>query len=117
MLHRPPVLFLDEPTVGLDPTARHIVWERVARLREDFGTTILLTTHYMEEADELCNRVAFMHNGKMTAIGTPAALKQALGDADATLDDVFAHYTGSTLQEGGTYRETVRSRRTARRLN
>jgi ABC-2 type transport system ATP-binding protein len=53
----------------------------------------------------------------MTAIGTPAALKQALGDADATLDDVFAHYTGSTLQEGGTYRETVRSRRTARRLN
>ncbi len=116
MLHRPRVLFLDEPTVGLDPVARHAVWERIGQLRADYGTTILLTTHYMEEAEHLCDRVAFMHLGKITAVGTPVELKASIGGDGATLDDVFEHYTGGTLEEGERYSDIVRTRRTARRL-
>jgi len=115
MLHRPKVLFLDEPTVGLDPIARKAVWDHIRRLRADYGTTILLTTHYMEEADELCNRVAIMHLGKVAAIGTPAELKATVGEG-ATLDDVFVHYSGYEVDSGGNYREVSRTRRTARRL-
>jgi len=115
MLHRPRVLFLDEPTVGLDPIARKAVWDHIRRLRADYGTTILLTTHYMEEADELCNRVAIMHLGKVAAIGTPAELKATVGEG-ATLDDVFVHYSGYEVDSGGNYREVSRTRRTARRL-
>jgi len=115
MLHRPKVLFLDEPTVGLDPIARKAVWDHIRRLQADYGTTILLTTHYMEEADELCNRVAIMHLGKVAAIGTPAQLKATVGDG-ATLDDVFVHYSGYEVDSGGNYREVSRTRRTARRL-
>ena len=116
MLHQPQVLFLDEPTVGLDPVARKAVWEHLAHLRTQIGMTILLTTHYMEEADRLCDRVAIMNLGKIVAIGSPAELKVAIGNPDATLDDVFAHYTGDTLESGGSYRDTARSRRSARRL-
>lgn len=115
LLHRPQVLFLDEPTVGLDPVARKAVWEHITRLREEYGTTVLLTTHYMEEANSLCHRVAIMHQGKVVAIGTPAELKQAVGGVE-TLDEVFAHYTGEVLDSGGGYRETSRTRRTVRRL-
>jgi ABC-2 type transport system ATP-binding protein len=117
MLHRPRLLFLDEPTVGLDPLARKAVWEHIGQLRDDYGTTILLTTHYMEEADSLCGRVAIMHRGKVGAIGTPAELKASIGGDGATLDDVFAYYSGDSLEDsGGSYRETSRTRRTARRL-
>ncbi|MCL4466835.1 MAG: ATP-binding cassette domain-containing protein [Chloroflexi bacterium] len=115
-LHRPPLLFLDEPTVGLDPLARRAVWEHIADLRAEFGTSILLTTHLMEEADNLCTRVAIMHLGKVVALGTPAELKDTLGREGATLDDVFVHYTGDTLDAGGNYRDAARTRRTARRL-
>ncbi|HXZ89886.1 MAG TPA: ATP-binding cassette domain-containing protein [Candidatus Dormibacteraeota bacterium] len=115
MLHRPRVLFLDEPTVGLDPIARKTVWEHIQRLRSDYGTTILLTTHYMEEADELCDRVAIMHLGKMAAIGTPAELKVSVGEG-ATLDDVFVHYSGYEVDSGGNWREVSSTRRVARRL-
>jgi ABC-2 type transport system ATP-binding protein len=116
MLHEPSVLFLDEPTVGLDPIARKAVWERIEQLQAEFGTTILLTTHYMDEADSLCSRVAVMHLGKVTALGTPFELKQSIGGNDATLDDVFAHYAGVDLEAGGNYRETIRTRRVARRV-
>ena len=116
MLHRPRVLFLDEPTVGLDPVARRAVWDHIERLRREYGTTILLTTHLMEEADHLCQRVAIMHQGQVAAIGTPAALKASLGGNGVTLDDVFVHYVGGTLESGGTYRETSRTRQTAQRL-
>ncbi|MCL4395149.1 MAG: ATP-binding cassette domain-containing protein [Chloroflexi bacterium] len=115
-VHHPHVLFLDEPTVGLDPVARQVVWERIDRLRHDYGTTIFVTTHYMEEADRLCNRVAVMNLGKVAVIGTPAELKASLGEPDATLDDVFVHYTGENLDIGGNWRETQRVRRTAQRL-
>ena len=115
MLHRPRVFFLDEPTVGLDPVARKIVWEHIQRLREDYGTTILLTTHYMEEADELCDRVAIMHLGKVAAIGTPTELKASVGEG-ATLDDVFVHYSGYEVDSGGNWHEVSSARRVARRL-
>jgi len=116
MLHHPPVLFLDEPTIGLDPIARQAVWEHIEQLRTNYGTTIFLTTHLMEEADSLCTRVAIMHLGKVTALGTPADLKASLGGTGTTLDDVFVHYAGGTLESGGGYRDTARTRRTARRL-
>lgn len=116
MLHQPHVLFLDEPTVGLDPVARKTVWEHILQLRADYGTTIVLTTHYMEEVDTLCHRVAIMHLGRVVAIGTPADLKASIGSNGATLDEVFAHYTGDSLESGGNYRDTTRTRRTAQRL-
>jgi ABC-2 type transport system ATP-binding protein len=116
MLHRPQVLFLDEPTVGLDPVARRAVWEHIEQLRRLYGTTILMTTHLMEEADHLCHRVAIMHLGRVAAIGSPAALKASLGGNGITLDDVFVHHAGGALDAGGTYREAARTRRTARRL-
>lgn len=128
MLHRPPVLFLDEPTVGLDPAARRMVWEHIRELCHTYGTTILLTTHLMEEADAVCNQVAIMHLGKMAVLGTPAELKASITNeaktngngngntAAVTLDDVFIHYTGNEIETGGSYRETSRARRTARRL-
>ena len=115
-LHHPRVLFLDEPTTGLDPTARRVVWEHVERLRQDYGTTIMLTTHLMEEADHLCHRIAIMHLGKVAAVGTPAELKASIGGRGTTLDDVFIHYAGSKLDSGGNFRETYRTRRTAHRL-
>jgi ABC-2 type transport system ATP-binding protein len=116
MLHRPRLLFLDEPTIGLDPNARRAVWQHILQLRAEYGTTIFLTTHMMEEADSLCSRVAIMHLGEVAAIGTPAELKASMGRPDATLDDVFFHYSGGSLDLGGSYRETSRTRRTARRL-
>jgi len=115
MLHRPRVLFLDEPTVGLDPSARRAVWERIRDLRDQFGTTILMTTHDMEEADELCGTVALMHLGNVVAHDTPSALKAALGP-HATLDDVFIHYTRGSTMERGDYTDAARARRTAHRL-
>lgn len=116
MLHQPRVLFLDEPTVGLDPVARKAVWEHLSQLREQSGMTIFLTTHYMEEADGLCDRVAIMHLGNVMALGSPGELKEAIGRPEATLDEIFSHYTGNTLESGGSYRDTARTRRTARRL-
>jgi ABC-2 type transport system ATP-binding protein len=116
ILHQPLVLFLDEPTVGLDPLARAAVWEQVRQLRDNYGTTIVLTTHFMEEADTLCSRVAIMDQGKVIAIGTPTELKASLGKSGATLDDVFIHYTGNQLASGGSYRDVSRTRRTAQRL-
>src|SRR5712664_4164465 len=115
MLHRPAVLFLDEPTVGLDPSAKRAVWERIAELRREFGTTILMTTHDMEEADHLCDMVAVMHRGVLAAMDTPAALKAQVGAA-ATLDDVFIHFTGATITEGGELRDAARTRITVQRM-
>jgi ABC-2 type transport system ATP-binding protein len=115
MLHRPKVLFLDEPTVGLDPVARNVVWQHVKQLRTDYGTTIFLTTHYMDEADLLCARLAIMHLGKVAAIGSPSELKDSVG-VGVTLDDVFAYYSGAEVDSTGGYRETTRVRRVARRV-
>jgi ABC-2 type transport system ATP-binding protein len=118
MLHRPRLLFLDEPTVGLDPLARGAVWDYIELLRAEYGTTIFLTTHYMEEADALCTRISIMHMGKAVVTETPAELKESIGADGATLDQVFAHYAGADLtsENGRGYREVSRTRKTARRL-
>jgi ABC-2 type transport system ATP-binding protein len=78
IFHRPAVLFLDEPTAGLDPQSRLALWEILGELNRD-GQTIMLTTHYMEEADQLCGRVAIMDHGRILALDTPRALKQSVG--------------------------------------
>jgi len=113
MLHRPEVLFLDEPTIGLDPVARHMVWERLARLNRDYHMTILLTTHDMEEADQLCSDIAILHAGRIAARGLPQELKASVSP-QATLDDVFAHY--SSISDRGRLRDTAASRDVAQRL-
>jgi ABC-2 type transport system ATP-binding protein len=115
MLHRPAVLFLDEPTIGLDPVARHGVWRHIEQVRDEFGTTVFMTTHDMDEADHLCETVAFMHRGKLAGLGTPHELKAKTGP-DATLDDVFIELTGGASGEAGSYREVRQVRRTAARL-
>jgi ABC-2 type transport system ATP-binding protein len=115
MLHRPKVLFLDEPTIGLDPVARRTVWDRLRELRWEYGITVLLTTHDMEEADHLCDHLAILHLGKIAVIGRPAALKMEIGP-EATLDDVFVKYIGGSIKEGGNYHDIRQIRRTAQRL-
>jgi ABC-2 type transport system ATP-binding protein len=98
LVHRPDVLFLDEPTTGLDPASRLTVWDEVRRIN-DLGTTVFLTTQYLEEADQLCDRLAIIDNGTIVREGTPVELKRELRerlslDADPTLDDVFLDATG-----------------------
>lgn len=115
LLHRPAVLFLDEPTVGLDPVARRAVWDHLRQMQVDFDLTVFLTTHDMDEADALCSRLAILHAGRVAAYGTPAALKAAVAPG-ATLDDVFVHYGGGSISEGGDYRAARQIRRTASRL-
>jgi len=114
MMHRPAVLFLDEPTVGLDPTARRTVWNNVLELRDSLRSTMFVTTHYMAEAEELCDRIAFIHRGRIQQIGTPEELMSALGP-DATLDDVFINLNETEIESEGNYREVQRTRRNIRR--
>ncbi|HEV2973520.1 MAG TPA: ATP-binding cassette domain-containing protein [Solirubrobacteraceae bacterium] len=114
IFHRPAVLFLDEPTAGLDPQSRLALWEILGELNRE-GQTILLTTHYMEEADELCDRVAIMDHGKILALGTPEELKRSVGaDTIVTvraagamdvlaraLADAIAEVTNTRVVDGG----------------
>jgi ABC-2 type transport system ATP-binding protein len=112
-LHRPRLIFMDEPTIGLDPTGRHVVWEHVRTLRERLGTAILLTTHQMEEADALCDRIGVLCAGKLVAVGSPEALKRSVGP-EATLDDVFQALTGTALSTRGEYADVRQERRGVR---
>jgi len=114
LLKHPTVLFLDEPTVGLDPTARRLVWERLELLREEAGTTIFVTTHQMEEAERQCDRIAIMDRGTIAAIGSPRELRQRFGAP--ALEDVFTEVSGGRLEEGGSFRDVRASRRRSRRL-
>ena len=98
MLHHPKVLFLDEPTIGLDPLAREVVWDRIRELCKQYGTTLFLTTHYMDEAESLCDKIAIMHRSQIAAIGSPEELKKSTGIPNATLDQVFTHFAGDVLQ-------------------
>ena len=99
LMHSPEILFLDEPTTGLDPVSRADVWEMIARLKRGRRLTVLITTHYMDEADRLCDRIAIVDKGRLVALDTPANLKASVGISDATLDDVFSHYAGHSLGE------------------
>ncbi len=85
LMHHPKVLFLDEPTLGLDAQTRRVIWEHIMRLNREYGITIILTTHYMEEADFLCGRVAIVDHGRILALDTPSKLKESLGGDVITL--------------------------------
>jgi len=107
LVNEPQILFLDEPTTGLDPQARRNLWELAQSIRAE-GRTIVLTTHYMEEAETLCDRVAIMDRGRIVALDTPAVLVQRLLDKgfrrerverEANLEDVFIDLTGHRLRE------------------
>lgn len=98
IVHKPELLFLDEPSTGLDPQNRAHVWEQVKKLR-DLGTTIFLTTHYLDEADALCDRIAVMDKGEIMAKGTPSALKDQY--QAQTLDEVFLKITGHIMWNPG----------------
>ncbi|MGI0133641.1 MAG: ABC transporter ATP-binding protein, partial [Candidatus Micrarchaeaceae archaeon] len=99
LIHKPRVLFLDEPTTGLDPQTRRKIWNYVKDLRDRHKMTIILTTHYLEEADFLCDRIAIMDKGKIIRTDTPAALKAIVSDKkeNPTLEDAFIHLTGDNI--------------------
>jgi ABC-2 type transport system ATP-binding protein len=86
LVNRPKILLLDEPSIGLDPTSKMHVWESIKQLKEKFGTTVLITTHDMSEADELCDRIAIMSDGKIVALGSPTELKKSVGGDIVTLN-------------------------------
>ena len=99
LMSQPQLLFLDEPTVGIDPQSRNRIFETVEDLR-DQGMTILYTTHYMEEADRLCDRLGIMDQGHLIALGSPKELKATIGDpSEVTLEQVFLELTGRTLRD------------------
>jgi len=98
-LHRPAVLFMDEPTVGLDPRGRRAVWDHVKTLKAEIGAAVVFSTHYMDEAEAVCDRVALINGGRLVALGTPEELRSAQGP-EATLDDVFAALTGARIVQG-----------------
>ncbi len=97
LLHTPKVLFLDEPTLGLDPQTRNRIWEYLRALTSEAGTTVFMTTHYMDEAEN-CDRVAIIDQGRIAALDTPAALKKSTGMN--RMDDVFLELTGKEIREG-----------------
>ena len=102
LVHRPQVLFLDEPTTGLDPASRLVVWDEMRRINAE-GTTVFLTTQYLEEADQLCDRLAIIDGGLIVREGTPAELKAELRerrslDHEPSLDEVFLDATGRTRE-------------------
>lgn len=98
LIHEPDVLFLDEPSTGLDPKSRSDLWNILRRLRKEHGLTVVLSTHYMEEADELCDRIAIVAQGEIATIGTPKQLKEQVG-ADRILVDLLKEPTGDQLQQ------------------
>ncbi|GEK01746.1 ABC transporter ATP-binding protein [Streptomyces sp. 1-11] len=123
LVSAPRLLILDEPTIGLDPIARTDVWEHINAVRAATGMTVLVTTHYMDEADQYCDRVALMHRGRVRALGTPAELRRGLAEREGadflpTLEDVFRDVAGSGLDDhsGGGFRDVRSTRRTARRV-
>ncbi len=114
LLKQPQVLFLDEPTMGLDPTARRVVWERLDVLRAEAGTTVFVTTHQMEEAERQCDRIAILALGEIAALGSPDELRRQFGAP--VLEDVFTAATGGRLEEGGSFRDVRASRKRTSRL-
>lgn len=98
LLHDPPVILMDEPTVGVDPQSRNLIFENIEALKR-LGRTIVYTTHYMEEAERLCDRVAIVDQGKLLALDTVEALLRAHGGPGADLEAVFLRLTGKTLRD------------------
>jgi ABC-2 type transport system ATP-binding protein len=96
ILHDPQILFWDEPSTGLDPQTRNVIWKLGRKFNEE-GRTLIFTTHYMEEADNLCDRVAVMDSGKMVALDDPELLKETTGSTN--LEEVFVHFTGEQVRD------------------
>lgn len=101
----------------MDPVARHTVWNTLELLHKEVGLTILMTTHYMEEAEAACRRVAIMNRGRIAVQGTPDELKKKTGIPNATLEDVFTYFTGGQLETGGSFREMRQIRRRVQRYH
>jgi ABC-2 type transport system ATP-binding protein len=99
LLHHPKILFLDEPTLGLDPQTRNSMWEHIKQLNEKENITVFFTTHYMEEADRNADRIAVIDHGTIVATGTPTDLKNET--ETTTLEDAFLKLTGTTIREEG----------------
>jgi ABC-2 type transport system ATP-binding protein len=97
MLHTPKILFLDEPTLGLDPQTRNQLWTHVKKLNEDERMTVFMTTHYMEEADRVAHRIAVIDHGRIVALGTSADLKRQT--SSETLEQAFLALTGSSIRD------------------
>ncbi len=97
LLHTPKILFLDEPTLGLDPQTRNQLWTHVKHLNQAEGVTVFLTTHYMDEADRVAQRIAIIDHGKIVALGSPQELKQQTGKE--SLEEAFLALTGSTIRD------------------
>ncbi|MEM7478112.1 MAG: ABC transporter ATP-binding protein [Planctomycetota bacterium] len=98
LMHSPALVLLDEPTVGVDPQSRNHLFETLLKLKSD-GLSLLYTTHYMEEAEKLCDRIAIMHEGSIVAIGTAAELAAEAGQPEADLEQVFLKLTGRSLRD------------------
>jgi len=114
LLHRPAVLFLDEPTVGLDPSAREAVWQRILLMRTRLHRTMVITSHLMDEVEQYCDRIALIDHGRIAAIGTAAELKAGVGP-NATLDDVFVRLVGGgDVEQERAYGDVRRARRALR---
>ena len=113
LVHSPKILFLDEPTTGLDPVSRTNVWEMIRRLREQSKLTIVLTTHYMDEADKLCDRIAIVDHGRLAALDTPTNLKDSIPGAD-TVEAEFANAPPIGSSNSEKYRMPQASRSTIR---
>jgi ABC-2 type transport system ATP-binding protein len=96
VIHDPEIIFWDEPTTGLDPQTRQAIWKLSMKFNNE-GKTLIFTTHYMEEADKLCNRVAIMNSGKLVALDTPENLKKMSNST--TLEEVFIHLTGEEIRD------------------
>ncbi|MFE9768341.1 ABC transporter ATP-binding protein [Streptomyces sp. NPDC005808] len=125
LVSAPRLLILDEPTIGLDPIARTSVWDHINAVRAATGMTVLVTTHYMDEADQYCDRVALMHQGQVHALGTSEELRRGLGERRGmtkpgelpTLEDVFRDIAGSGLDDkSGDFSDVRSTRRTATRV-
>jgi ABC-2 type transport system ATP-binding protein len=97
LLHTPKILFLDEPTLGLDPQSRNLLWTHVQKLNETDGVTVFLTTHYMDEAERVAERIAIIDHGRIVASGTPQELKEQTGTA--SLEEAFLALTGSSVRD------------------
>ena len=98
LVHRPPLILMDEPTVGVDPQSRNHIFDSIEKIKAA-GTSVLYTTHYMEEAERLCDIIAIMDNGSIIASGTPTALKARMNDPNATMETVFLTLTGRSLKD------------------
>lgn len=110
MLHHPKILFLDEPTIGLDVVAKSTLWDYLKTVHKISGSTVFLTTHDMREADKLCDEIAIMDKGKIILSGKPNELKEKMNIKNATLEDVYIQCMGGQIESGGDFREVAKQR-------